>query len=50
MAEVRINGSDEVLPMRPDRIFELHQIAAPPRETGRTIPQEGGALPGKRGR
>lgn len=49
MAEVRIDGSDEVLPMCPDRIFELYQIAASPREGGRTIAQEGGALPGKRG-
>src|SRR5262249_20804343 len=49
VAEVRIDSSDEVLAMLPDCIFELHQVATPPRERWRTIAQEGGALPDERG-
>jgi hypothetical protein len=49
VAEVLIDGGNEVLPMLPDCILELHQIATPPRERWRTIAQEGGALPDERG-
>jgi len=49
VAEIRIDGGDEVLPMLVQGILELHQVAAPLRKRGRTVAQEGGALPDQGG-